>query len=577
MRCDLVAFAGTREHRWEAHDGVSFPTGSRRVMKRTRGALPTQIRQGALGTGSKQARWAREVMTDEDRTWVDEVLGRAVVRMGGMVTEENVGRLLKLTTMADRFQGEQVASPVEVIWAWVAAEQDKGGDRVQAHLARRSYRGKGEVRTMPRWGWYAMVLSGWCRPEGLTHEQTTEMMEADRVLSLLWQAQEGVDWGATDMEAVLTLDQHTARMVWLQVKSSYKGAGGYSRYLQLLALLLLSGEMEGGVGHSPEESWWEQGKERAKWLGMGEEKVLPDDTKGVEQQLGATGPSKQVDVVVDWMSGTQSLRAAVPRGVVYLPFDLQADVYSVNGRWVKNIAVDLLLVTGAHLWDMVQTQIRKRFGARVKVGKVLLAMSPCCRTFSKADSTNISRDNHYRLSGPDHPSRPPRDATTAKGRSAHKADRMVKRGIEVATYFATVLSAKFYMENPVGGLCKRPYMSSWVRRREGGVRLLEVHYCAYRHPYHKPTHFWTNLTVDQWQPKGTTGSGRCEGRCEGGRMSQAGRWEHEFKIAQGSWQAMGGKGRKAYKIMIPKALHLEILRAVGIVKIRVGFGTRSGD
>ena len=106
VRCDLVAFAGTREHRWEAHDGVSFPTGSRRVMKRTRGALPTQIRQGALGTGSKQARWAREVMTDEDRTWVDEVLGRAVVRMGGMVTEENVGRLLKLTTMADRFQGE---------------------------------------------------------------------------------------------------------------------------------------------------------------------------------------------------------------------------------------------------------------------------------------------------------------------------------------------------------------------------------------------------------------------------------------------------------------------------------------
>ena len=82
------------------------------------------------------------------------------------------------------------------------------------------------------------------------------------------------------------------------------------------------------------------------------------------------------------MSGTQSLRAAVPRGVVYLPFDLQADMYSaMYGGWVENIVVDLLLVTGAQLWDMVQTQIRKRFGARVKVGKVLLAMSPCCKTF----------------------------------------------------------------------------------------------------------------------------------------------------------------------------------------------------
>ena len=142
-------------------------------------------------------------------------------------------------------------------------------------------------------------------------------------------------------------------------------------------------------------------------------------------------------------------------------------MYSVHGGWVKNIAVDLSLVTGAQLWSMVQTQIRERFGARVKVGKVFLAVSPCCKTFSKADSSNISRANSYRLRRAGHPSRSPRDAMTEKGRSAHKADRMVKQGIEVAKYFAAVLSAKFYMENPVGGLCKRPYMSCWVRRRGG--------------------------------------------------------------------------------------------------------------
>ena len=537
-------------------------------MKRKRDAHPTQARTGTVGSVSKQARWVRVVMSDADRAWVDEALGRAAVRTGGMVTEENVGRFLKLTTIADQFQGEQEASPVEVIWAWMAAEQEKGGGRVQAQLARRSGRGKGEVRTIPKWGWYAMALSGWRRPAGLTHEQVLAMLEADRVLSLLWQAQEGVDWGATDMTTGLMLDQHTTRTVWLQVKSSYKGAGGYSRYLQVVALLLLSGEVAGGVGHSPKESWWGQGKERAKWLGVGEERVLPSDTTMVEQTVRATGPDKQVDVVIDWMAGTQSLRAAVPRGVLYLPFDMQAHMYSVHGEWVTNIAVDLSLVTGVQLWAMVLAQIRQRFRSQVTVGKVLLAMSPCCKTFSKADSTNISRGNHYRLSGADHPSRPPRDTTTAKGKLAHKADQMVKRGIAVAEYFDTVLSAMFYMENPVGGLQRRPYMSSWVRRWKGRVRLIEVHYCAYQHPYHKPTHFWTNLTMDQWQPQGTTGSGRCEGRCEGGRLSQAGKWEHVFKIAQGSWQAVGGKGRKAYKNMIPRTLHLEILRAAGMVKAR---------
>ena len=100
-------------------------------------------------------------------------------------------------------------------------------------------------------------------------------------------------------------------------------------------------------------------------------------------------------------------------------------------------------------------------------------------------------------------------------------------------------------------------MRSWVRRTEDGMRLVEVHYCAYRHPYHKPTHLWTNLTVAQWQPNGKTGLARCEGKCEGGQVSQAEKSEHEFEIAQGSWQARGGKGRKAFKNLIPKDLHLE--------------------
>ena len=77
---------------------------------------------------------------------------------------------------------------------------------------------------------------------------------------------------------------------------------------------------------------------------------------------------------------------------------------------------------------------------------------------------------------------------------------MVKHGIAVARYLAKKHGAKFYMENPVGNLCRRPYMRGW---EADGVRKQMIHYCAYDHYYHKPSHLWTNLTEQEWQPQGS--------------------------------------------------------------------------
>ena len=109
--------------------------------------------------------------------------------------------------------------------------------------------------------------------------------------------------------------------------------------------------------------------------------------------------------------------------------------------------------------------------------------------------------------------------------------------------------------NPVGSLWRRPYMKDW--EDTGMVTRQEVHYCAFDHFYHKPTHIWTNM---EWTPQGTTGSGRCDHRCRGGRWEND-QWVHQYKIAQGSWQAKGGKGRKAHKNMMPVMLHKELLEA----------------
>ena len=103
-----------------------------------------------------------------------------------------------------------------------------------------------------------------------------------------------------------------------------------------------------------------------------------------------------------------------------------------------------------------------------------------------------------------------------------------------------------------------------------GVREEEIHYCAYRHFYHKPTHLWTNLLVDRWTPRGSTGTGRCENRCKGGSLGISGKWSHTYKLAQGSTQAKGGRGRKANKNMMPQALHEELLKAAGFRTVTRG-------
>ena len=147
-----------------------------------------------------------------------------------------------------------------------------------------------------------------------------------------------------------------------------------------------------------------------------------------------------------------------------------------------------------------------------------------------------------------------------KGRMAHRADRMVKWAIRVVRHFVQHHEAMFYIENPVGNLCRRPYMRGLMA---DGVRQVEVHYCAYRHHYMKPTHIWTNMTEAQWMPKGMTGTGKCRRQCLVGYWGDSGRWVHKYKIAQGSRQAKGGLGRRANKNMMPQDLHEEILRSAG--------------
>ena len=231
------------------------------------------------------------------------------------------------------------------------------------------------------------------------------------------------------------------------------------------------------------------------------ETELLDWTGIDDHQVGTllAGEEEVVRVVVDWMLCTQSLRKAVQKmlGVEYVGLDIQEWVFSHSMRgWVRNVPIDLTQIEPALVWATVEQEVQHRRQAMVKVELLLLAMSPCCKTFSKADSSNVTQGHNYRLHGEENPDRPPKDSHSEKGIEATEADDMVMCGIDFAIWMVNSQpipgqGAAFYMENPVASLWRRPYMKIW--EETGMVTRHEVHYCAYDHFYHKPTHIWTNM------------------------------------------------------------------------------------
>jgi hypothetical protein len=160
-----------------------------------------------------------------------------------------------------------------------------------------------------------------------------------------------------------------------------------------------------------------------------------------------------------------------------------------------------------------------------EVAAVLL--SPPCETYTVTDATNQTRGNHYRNHQDE--SRPPRSLEScnsaedyAKRETALKHDRMVQNLLRsLATRKQRGEEFEIIMENPVGSMAKQ----EWVNNESWSTCTVQrkVNYCAYGKPYRKATHIWT--TLKDWQPKGNTGSGRCEWRC--GQLSANGRHPSE--------------------------------------------------
>ena len=510
-------------------------------------------------------------MSEEVKAWVRKTMWDRVMDLGLKITDDNIKTITQFRTIAAAFSDPKGPGPGDVAWAWIAEQQESTNGIVADSIQRRST-GLGAA-VIPRWQFYTAARTGWQREAGLTEAIVNTMRDADMVMMHLVQEETGMrfeDWVRT--EDRLTISKGTMGKAWHKVKGRFPGKGGYRAFLEAAALRMLKGDLEGGLGEEDPmaQSWWQGAVQTTNTIWGEGVAVVISDTSVPLQEPGAFVASETdagvtlVEVVVDWMSCTQSLRLAVEEQgeAMYIGLDIQKWVFSHAMKgWVRNLQVDLMQLKPWELWEIVCEEARRRAGPDVEVVLRLLAMSPCCKTFSKADSSNTTRGNNYRLHGQNFPERPPKDETSDKGKEAHDADLMVKKGIALAKWAKKHLKragkgVSIYMENPVGSLCRRPYMVRWEESKM--VKKEEVHYCAYDHVYHKPTHIWT--TMKRWKKKGRTGTGMCSKKCRAGQW-KGNQWVHRYKIAQASSLAKGGIGRKAFKNMMPKMLHMEMLEA----------------
>jgi transposase InsO family protein len=181
--------------------------------------------------------------------------------------------------------------------------------------------------------------------------------------------------------------------------------------------------------------------------------------------------------------------------------------------------------------------------------------SPDCRTYSRANTSNITRNNEYRNHKLD--AHPPKDRIDSKRMMAIQHDLLIQSLLESFTVTqASDPDALFVMENPSASLRRRTFVR--IFETLIGLTCHLVHYCAFAALVKKPSDIWTNI---DWSPTGTTGDGHCHRKCSAGsftRINGKSSFRHPESIAGTAERAP--KGTLATSI-IPALLHEEILDA----------------
>jgi hypothetical protein len=455
-------------------------------------------------------------------------------------------------------------SAADLVWAWIASM--KRTTALVHPTVTRVTRGAGSP-PVAFWEEIAIAVTGWTRGErrSASYAQLRQLTIASKMLQVMLK-NHPLGEVAIRTRAPMYITAAQVEQARQAVKGYIEVKRGGSAYVwTCVAWLMRSGWVEGHVYPKFSERWWEQ---QAELMPAG----VPC-SPGQTQELTMVEDAAEQFVVVDLFAGTQSLRwPTLSMGWGYVPLDAREYVYSaVKDCVVRNVVVDVSKHTPASLRDLIERQLLAQFPRALRIKWMVCWASEDCSTFSKMDQINTRRGTAYRDST--HPSRPPLNPETSSyGAKAVAADARVKNTVEMLLelhrsrglktlregsrrVILDTRDVQVLLENPVGNMQYQPY----IRRSFPPPTVID--YCAYCHPYKKPTHLWHFM--HWWRPAGTTGTGRCGGVCAAGAVNPlTGRYKHTYTMGADSRSAVKGIGRRESKHVVPGMLLMEVMRTL---------------
>ena len=440
----------------------------------------------------------------------------------------------------EQLKGEAVKAFTAADWLWEWVRQAQAEEKISCDAARH------------RRGGGAEMAEGWREALRLDRRGRWECYKRSVAAAVRKLA---VDLG--DGSVRLLRVNYTA--VAQTVKKRAPGRAALSLKLALWDLAAtegmeveLQGEDEAVSGSWSRADWWRSAIEPlGHCLTQGEVtglQELGERVMGWARAEAAVGEGRRC--LVHWFSGWGSgvSKAAAAAGLEVISVELQED----RVRTAGGVKVQLDIGTVAPRWLIPEVAMK----ADRAVCELLAHWGgPPCQTLAAADGSNDRKDKvtgqrrqwNFRVRS-DPEKAPAHPEGNWRGDAAREGDRL-------STFLLRALrgEAIWAVENPLALLRDRPTYKSIEDL------LHRVDYCAYwteeervgKKGYQKMTCVWTAV---EWEPEGSTGTGRCMDECECG-WREDGQWHHH---------GMQDQKSKQVKCRVPERLVLEWLRAAGL-------------
>lgn len=334
-------------------------------------------------------------------------------------------------------------------------------------------------------------------------------------------------------------------------KKTASTRGGTKAIYAALAILTAEGEV--ALQRNPNRDrnkgeWADWIEESAGWMRerdwLTSELERANTVRDANRANGKEQKERKKHLVLDIGEGWGSIRTIVEEmeeSVETIGVDRRGHTYTGVKKGTITAEVDLDL-TGSFRGGVLKA-IEKKAGRSIRCW-TLVWLSPECSPLSIANAMNQGTGSaHGRWAQSEGNKGNATEGNLKLEEDYLKEAEHSTRNLLEALEMQPLLS--FALENPASSDLWNMKEITEAMRRNPTWRTVRVDQCAYGRKSQKPTKIMTNLTQDQWDPRGSTGKGRCRiQHCAGTKRNEQGNRQHEEQTVPNSKEKRPKQGKK---------------------------------